>query len=121
MQNSADPRVRWPRAISVLLLLFVLLYASFACAAMTPGPSASAHPCCPKSGHSNSGNCETMGCFSTIPVLLSILVDMSIDLAVVGPVASPAPVADSLSQRVTETALSYPPDQLYLIHHRFLI
>ena len=62
-----------------------------------------------------------MGCFSTTPVLLSIPVDTTIDLAVVGPVPNPAPVADSLERRAMETALSKPPDPLYLFHQQFLL
>ena len=62
-----------------------------------------------------------MGCLSTIPVLLSIPVDTSIDLAVVGPVAVPASAGSSLPRRMMDRALSRPPDHLYLTHHRFLI
>ena len=120
MQMAADPKVRWLRAIPVFLLMFALLGASYACAAMMPSPSET-HPCCPKSGHSSSGKCELMGCFSTTPVLLSIPVDTTIDLAVVGPVSNPAPVADAPERRSMETTFSRPPDDLYLIQRRFLL
>jgi hypothetical protein len=120
MQNAAASKVRWFRATSVVLLLFALLCASYACAAMPPSPSA-AHPCCPKSGHSSSGSCESMGCFSTTPVLLSIPVDTTIDLAVVGPVSNPVPVEYSLERRAMETARSSQPGPLYLIHQLFLL
>jgi hypothetical protein len=62
-----------------------------------------------------------MGCLATVPVLLSVANDPSIDFAVLGPVAHPAAVENSLPQRATETAPSCPRDELYLIHHRFLI
>lgn len=62
-----------------------------------------------------------MGCLSTLPVLVSVPADMSIDFAFIRPVAHPAAVEKSLPERVKETDLSSSPPELYLIHHRFLI
>src|ERR1700694_1212403 len=120
MLSTADPRGRWLRAISAPMLLVAILSASYACAAMLPAPSAVAHPCCPRSGHPSSANCENIGCLSTIPVIRSVRVEISINSLVVGAVAHFEVVANSLPERATETALR-PPQELYVIHHRFLI
>src|SRR5262245_48396851 len=103
--QKTSPRPKWSRAFSVLLLLFVLVSASYACAAMPPAPLTAAHPCCPKSNHPNPDNCEIVGCLSTMPVLVSAPVDQSFDVAPAIPLSGPAlvEIENSLLERSTAT------------------
>jgi hypothetical protein len=100
------------------MLLVAILSASYACAAMLPAASALAHPCCPRSDNPSSANCEKIGCLSTAPVIRSVRIEVTTNSSVVGAVAHSE--VNSLPERATETALG-PPQELYVIHHRFLI
>jgi len=120
MRNIAHPVAKAPTGILVLLLIFVLLSASFACAAMAPGPVAPAHPCCPKSRQSDSDHCGKTGCISTVPVLKQASITSAIDSPVAA-LADSAPVADSFLELIK---VSGPPSvefKLFLRNRQLLI
>jgi len=105
----------------VFLLLFALLSAAYACAAMPPAPLAVAHPCCPKSGHPTTDNCQNAGCLSTAPLVLSVPSGMNLESAVQAPPVHHGLVGYLLPDRIAETVSDGPNPELYLIHRQFLI
>ena len=120
MRNIAHTVAKALTGIPVLLLIFVLLSASFACAAMAPGLAAPAHPCCPKSRQSDSDHCGKTGCISTIPVVQQASITSAIDSPVAA-LADSAPVADSFLELIK---VSGPPSvefKLFLRNRQLLI
>jgi hypothetical protein len=120
MRNIAHTVAKALTGIPVLLLIFVLLSASFACAAMAPGLAAPAHPCCPKSHQSDSDHCGKTGCISTVPGLKQASITSAIDSPVAA-LADSAPVADSFLELIK---VSGPPSvefKLFLRNRQLLI
>ena len=108
------------RILSTLVLLFALVAASIACAAITSTPTAPQHPCCPQSKHPGSDGCAKIDCIGTAAALVSNSVTLPApELGILhSHTAEEAPPPEWINQ----PALLCPPDfTLFLTHHQLLI
>jgi len=122
MLHRASTKAKWPRAIPVVLLTFVIVSASAACAAMAPAPVAPSHPCCPRSGPAEPDHCAQTVCISNVPAVRAALPDSGMGVpAVIRTEGIPVSVI-AAPRRVRETAFccSAGPD-LFVKNHSLLI
>jgi hypothetical protein len=109
--HESNPSRNRKRVIPVLLIGFVLLFSSLACAAIAP---AATHPCCPPTGHPGQDNCLKMQCIASAPVLLPSAIAVAIS-------AHPVAAAQVPLQAVPEATTRYILPDLFLNHHQFRV
>ncbi len=109
------------RAIPILLLICLLVFASFACAGMVSVRAISAHPCCPKSGRPAPDHCAKMGCASTVPALRPASITNAIESPVATLTDSPPLPEDSFLEQTTAAGIPSAQFEVFLRIHQFLI
>lgn len=120
MANIQDARASRSRLVSILLLIFVFLFASTACAAMPPTMPGCEHPCCPKPPHTTPDPCAQAGCISSVAAIEPVLVAGPVLLRA-DSICEPArPSVETCVDRVSDAAPCRDL-QLFLQHRQFLI
>ena len=121
MPDRAHTKTKAAKVVPALLLVFIFLFTSLACAGMAAARLPAAHPCCPPTEHHSQDNCLKMRCISTAPALLPPSTDNRAQISAVVSVA-PVPAAyDSWPQSSPDAALGRLPHELFLNHHQFRI